>query len=240
MEGILALADETLRSQFDERIFVDLDADLRYIRRLDRDVNERGRTVESVKEQYLATVRPMHEQFVEPSKKYASFVARVKEINSPAIEAIIGQIMARFLSVQLMALEEMGNTLLSESIERALQGIVEVAARELGADNVTLHQYEKLTRGEFLQPDQFSAKWPEDARLEMLRSDGLSAHVVRDGTIRVPDTDAPLWRDLALRRRTYKRQTLGLSWVSVWKLVHKLSAYCSSTIATPGNSVSTM
>ena len=74
VEGILALADETLRSQFDERIFVDLDADLRYIRRLDRDVNERGRTVESVKEQYLATVRPMHEQFVEPSKKYASFV----------------------------------------------------------------------------------------------------------------------------------------------------------------------
>ena len=65
-----------------------------------------------------------------------------------------------------MALEEMGNTLLSESIERALQGIVEVAARELGADNVTLHQYEADT-GEFLQPDQFSAKWPQDARLEM-------------------------------------------------------------------------
>ena len=70
VEGILIFADETLRSLFDIKLFVDTDADVRIL----RDVEERGRTLESVVTQYLTTVKPMHEQFVEPSKKYADII----------------------------------------------------------------------------------------------------------------------------------------------------------------------
>ena len=74
VEGILIFADETLRSLFDIKLFVDTDADVRILRRILRDVEERGRTLESVVTQYLTTVKPMHEQFVEPSKKYADII----------------------------------------------------------------------------------------------------------------------------------------------------------------------
>ncbi len=74
VEGILVLAEAELRKLMDLRIYVDTDPDLRFIRRLSRDLTERGRTVESVTEQYLATVRPMHLQFVEPSKRYADII----------------------------------------------------------------------------------------------------------------------------------------------------------------------
>lgn len=74
VEGILVLAEAELRKLMDLRIYVDTDADLRFIRRLQRDIDERGRTVESVTEQYLGTVRPMHLQFVEPSKRYADII----------------------------------------------------------------------------------------------------------------------------------------------------------------------
>src|SRR5207237_10592589 len=74
VEGILIFAESALRQLFDVRIFVDTDADIRFIRRLRRDVAERGRSVESVIHQYLTSVRPMHLEFVEPSKRYADVI----------------------------------------------------------------------------------------------------------------------------------------------------------------------
>lgn len=74
VEGILIFAEKKLRDLFDMKIFVDTDADLRLIRRLERDISERGRTTQSVIHQYLRTVRPMHLEFVEPSKRYADVI----------------------------------------------------------------------------------------------------------------------------------------------------------------------
>jgi uridine kinase len=74
VEGILVLADEDLRSLMDLKIYVDTDADLRLARRMERDIEERGRTPQSVLTQYLTTVRPMHLQYVEPSKRYADMI----------------------------------------------------------------------------------------------------------------------------------------------------------------------
>jgi uridine kinase len=74
VEGILIFTDAALREQMDVKVFVDADADTRFIRRLRRDVAERGRTMESVIEQYLNTVKPMHLEFVEPSKRYADII----------------------------------------------------------------------------------------------------------------------------------------------------------------------
>ena len=74
VEGILAFVNPQMRALMDMKIFVDTDADIRFIRRLDRDVHERGRSVESIISQYTTTVRPMHLQFVEPSKRYADII----------------------------------------------------------------------------------------------------------------------------------------------------------------------
>ena len=74
VEGVLVLAETQLRRMMDLKIFVDTDADVRLMRRVERDIRERGRTVDSVFEQYLATVRPMHVEFVEPSRAYADLV----------------------------------------------------------------------------------------------------------------------------------------------------------------------
>lgn len=74
VEGILVLAEPELRKLMDLRIYIDTDSDLRFIRRLRRDIEERGRTVESVTKQYMGSVRPMHLQFVEPSKRYADII----------------------------------------------------------------------------------------------------------------------------------------------------------------------
>jgi uridine kinase len=74
VDGLLILWDRELRELMDIKVFVDTDADLRFIRRLSRDIQERGRSAESVIEQYLATVRPMHLEFVEPSKRYADII----------------------------------------------------------------------------------------------------------------------------------------------------------------------
>ncbi|NND01408.1 MAG: uridine kinase [Acidimicrobiia bacterium] len=74
IEGILVLAEPELRKLMDLRIYIDTDSDLRFIRRLRRDIEDRGRTVESVTKQYMSTVRPMHLQFVEPSKRYADII----------------------------------------------------------------------------------------------------------------------------------------------------------------------
>ncbi len=92
LEGILILADEELRRLMDVKIFVDTDADIRFIRRLQRDIAERGRTMESVIHQYLATVRPMHQRFVEPSKRYADIIIPEGGFNEVAIEMIAARI----------------------------------------------------------------------------------------------------------------------------------------------------
>jgi uridine kinase len=74
VEGILVLAEPELRAQFDVKVYVDTDADIRVLRRVTRDLHERARSFESVREQYYATVRPMHLQFVEPSKRFADVI----------------------------------------------------------------------------------------------------------------------------------------------------------------------
>jgi len=89
VEGILALAIPALRQMFDVKIFVDTDADVRFIRRLSRDIKERGRTVESVIDQYLGVVRTMHLEFVEPSKRYADIIVPEGGYNRIAIDFIV-------------------------------------------------------------------------------------------------------------------------------------------------------
>jgi uridine kinase len=88
VEGILLFVEPRLRALFDVKVFVDTDADLRFIRRLVRDVQERGRALESVVSQYLATVRPMHIAFVEPSKRYADIIVPEGGENRVAIELL--------------------------------------------------------------------------------------------------------------------------------------------------------
>ena len=92
VEGILIFENEELRNLMDIKIFVDTDADTRLCRRILRDVNERGRTLESVLEQYQQTVKPMHEKFVEPSKKYANIVVPEGGQNYVALDMISGRI----------------------------------------------------------------------------------------------------------------------------------------------------
>ena len=99
VEGILIFADEALRELMDIRIFVDTDADVRLCRRIKRDVNKRGRTLESVLAQYQQTVKPMHEKYVEPSKKYANLIVPEGGKNYVALDMIIDRIQ-RHLSDQ--------------------------------------------------------------------------------------------------------------------------------------------
>jgi uridine kinase len=92
VEGILIFADPRLRDLFDVRLFVDTDADIRFIRRLQRDITERGRTTENVINQYLKTVRPMHLEFVEPSKRYADVIIPEGGLNIVAMDMVIARI----------------------------------------------------------------------------------------------------------------------------------------------------
>ena len=92
VEGILIFENEPLRDLMDIRLFVDTDADVRLCRRIKRDVNKRGRTLESVLAQYQATVKPMHEKYVEPSKKYANLVIPEGGKNMVALDMILGRI----------------------------------------------------------------------------------------------------------------------------------------------------
>jgi uridine kinase len=92
VEGILIFENRELRSLLDIKIFVDTEADLRFIRRLRRDIQERGRTVDSVVKQYLATVRPMHQEFVEPSKRYADVIIPEGGHNEVGIDLVIQKI----------------------------------------------------------------------------------------------------------------------------------------------------
>ncbi len=92
VEGILIFQSQALRDLMDIKIFVDTDADVRILRRLLRDVKERGRSLDSVVEQYLTTVKPMHEAFVEPSKKYADLIVPEGGRNLVALEMIIQRV----------------------------------------------------------------------------------------------------------------------------------------------------
>ncbi len=92
VEGILIFENKELRDLMDIRIFVDTDADVRLCRRIKRDVTKRGRTLESVLNQYLQTVKPMHERYVEPSKKYADLVVPEGGQNLVALDMIEGRI----------------------------------------------------------------------------------------------------------------------------------------------------
>ena len=95
VDGILLFADATLREMFDLKIFVDTEADVRFIRRLRRDLEERGRSLESVIEQYLKTVRPMHFEFVEPTKRYADIILPRGGQNTAGIEVIAARVRER-------------------------------------------------------------------------------------------------------------------------------------------------
>ena len=92
VEGILIFADAALRELMDIRIFVDTDADVRLCRRIKRDVNKRGRTLESVLTQYQQTVKPMHEKYVEPSKRHANLVVPEGGKNYVALDMIVDRI----------------------------------------------------------------------------------------------------------------------------------------------------
>ncbi len=92
VEGILLFADKELRELLDIRIFVDTDPDIRFIRRLQRDITERGRTTEMVIQQYLSTVRPMHLEFVESSKRYANVIIPEGGLNQVAMDMVIARI----------------------------------------------------------------------------------------------------------------------------------------------------
>lgn len=92
VEGILVLAEPELRKKIDIKLFVDTPPDIRFLRRLQRDIESRGRSVQSVIRQYLDTVRPMHEEFVEPSKRYADLIIPEGGENRVAIDAIISRV----------------------------------------------------------------------------------------------------------------------------------------------------
>jgi len=92
VEGILVLAEPELRKRIDIKLFVDTPADIRFVRRLMRDIEQRGRSLPSVVQQYLTTVRPMHEEFVEPSKRHADLIIPEGGENQVAIDAIIARV----------------------------------------------------------------------------------------------------------------------------------------------------
>ncbi len=92
VEGILILAEKGLRELFDVKIYVDTDPDIRFIRRLERDIAERGRTSTSVINQYMSTVRPMHLEFVEPSKRYADVIIPEGGLNTVAMDMVVARI----------------------------------------------------------------------------------------------------------------------------------------------------
>ncbi|MDD6034243.1 MAG: uridine kinase, partial [Oscillospiraceae bacterium] len=94
LEGILILAEEDIRRQLDVRVFVDTEADVRILRRISRDVAQRGRSLDSVISQYLTTVKPMHELYVEPSKRFADLIVPEGGDNRVALDLLAHRIRA--------------------------------------------------------------------------------------------------------------------------------------------------
>jgi uridine kinase len=99
VEGILTFVDETLRDLFDVKVFVDTDADIRVFRRIRRDIEQRGRDFGSIRDQYYGTVRPMHLQFVEPSKRWADVIIPEGGDNSVGVDLIVGKVRSVLTSV---------------------------------------------------------------------------------------------------------------------------------------------
>ncbi|MNB91495.1 Uridine kinase [compost metagenome] len=97
VEGLHVLSDEKLREQLNIKVFVDTDPDVRIMRRVLRDIEERGRTIRSIHTQYLTTVKPMHEAFIEPSKKYADLIIPEGGENKVGIE-LLSVLTAKYLS----------------------------------------------------------------------------------------------------------------------------------------------
>ncbi|HEY7817118.1 MAG TPA: uridine kinase [Vicinamibacteria bacterium] len=97
LEGILILEDQRLRDRLEIKIFMDTDADVRVLRRLRRDIEERGRTLESVSRQYLQTVRPMHLEFTEPSKRYADLIVPQGARNEVALDLVTARVLELLL-----------------------------------------------------------------------------------------------------------------------------------------------
>ena len=95
VEGILVLADDRLRARFDVKLFVDTDSDIRLMRRIRRDIEQRGRTFAQVRKQYKETVRPMHLAFVEPSKRFADLIVPEGGQNRVALDMILSHVKAR-------------------------------------------------------------------------------------------------------------------------------------------------
>jgi uridine kinase len=92
VEGILVLADPDLRAMLDIKVFVDTDADIRVFRRIRRDIEQRGRSFDSVRKQYYSTVRPMHQQFVEPSKRWADVIVPEGGRNQVALDLLTARL----------------------------------------------------------------------------------------------------------------------------------------------------
>lgn len=120
VEGILIFADPRLRAEMDIKVFVDTPDDIRFIRRLRRDIAERGRTIDSVIEQYLATVRPMHIQFVEPSKRYADVIIPEGGHNAVSVDLLSGTIRERLArAVEVISGDELVINRFEQSVNNA-------------------------------------------------------------------------------------------------------------------------
>lgn len=193
VDGILALSSPELRELYDLKIFVDMAADERLSRRLERDVKERGRSVESVINQYRSTVKPMHDQFVEPWKQFADIVVPGEASKSRALDAIAGQVLDKIersrVHSGLNILQSIGLLRPNEGSRNVLSQIVEIAAHEMSADNVTLHQYDNTAK-EFLNPEIYSATWPVGSVLQKPRQHGYSSYVLEHGSLYVSDIDS--------------------------------------------------
>jgi len=98
VEGLFVLSDEALRSMLDIKVFVDTDPDVRILRRVLRDIEERGRTIQSIHDQYLSTVKPMHEAFIEPSKKYADLIIPEGGHNEVGVQ-LLSYLVERYLTL---------------------------------------------------------------------------------------------------------------------------------------------
>jgi uridine kinase len=193
IDGVLALSSDSLRELYDLKIFVDLDADERLTRRLARDVKERGRTFESIISQYLTTVKPMHDQFVAPWKQEADIVVPGGASRSRALDTIAGQVYEKIersrASSGLRILQSIGSFKPIEGSQSVLRQIVEIAAKEMNADNVTLHQYDSVSK-QFLDPQRYSATWPEGSSLQRPREQGYSFSIISEGSLYVGDVDS--------------------------------------------------
>jgi uridine kinase len=110
VEGILVFYEKRLREMFDMKIYVDTDPDIRFIRRLTRDVEERGRTPQSVINQYLLTVRPMHLEFVEASKRYADIIVPEGGLNPVALDMVIARLQSLLNGETLVGNRKQSNT----------------------------------------------------------------------------------------------------------------------------------